>query len=89
MVTPSRMTFSSPIDVVESSPLNLRSCGSPPMTQNGWTTLRAPRVVRPATVTLWRSLVPGPIVTYGPTTQKGPISALAWMRAPGSMIAEG
>jgi len=34
-------------------------------------------------------LVPGPIVTFGPMTQKGPISALAWIRAPGSMTALG
>src|SRR5688572_8826982 len=89
IVTPSRITFSSPMTVIVSSPLNLRSWGSPPMTHVGWNRFRAPIVVRPRTVTPWRSLVPGPMVTLGPITQKGPISALAWIRAPGSTMAVG
>ena len=74
MVTHSLITVLSPISAVVSSPLNLRSCGTPEMTAPGYIEqflpIRAPSKI----VTLDPIHVPSPITTFLSIVEKGSIT---------------
>src|SRR5688572_13991675 len=79
----SRITLPSPTSTVVSSPLNLRSCGSPPSTEPTPTrTFRARRTLRSSTAC-------GAIVQPSPTTQPSPTIAYAPTLTPDPSSASG
>src|SRR5690242_8850059 len=89
MVTYSRNVFLSPISRVVGSPRYLRSCGTPPMDENGKKRLPLPIVVCPEITACEWTWLPGPIRTCAPITAYGPTSQDGSSCAPGSTTAVG
>src|SRR5579871_6195891 len=75
IVTYSRIVVLSPTSTYVTSPLNLRSCGSPPSTLPTPTVTFEPSFTFSWSVARGWSTEPGPTTHPGPTMANGPISA--------------
>jgi hypothetical protein len=69
IVTPSRISQSSPIVRRVAPPRYFTDCGGVPSEQKGATAVRAPIVVQPVTFTWLSRRHASPMTTFGPTTQ--------------------